>query len=331
MKQIELQPELRTSGGETLSLHREGEWIGDVFLVYRENDLLTGTVQLDKNSVQKKEVAEIIAELRPYLKNLAYALNVTDHNIHVYHGSYTHLEDYTDDAYDAFIDDVPDDEDEEKYERWIVGQGEEGIEYQIYDQNKNLIAEAVVDVKDTRVIGEINFTEEPNEQLMEDVEAILLKDYDHDLIDQYNFTFLVGGNDYEEVTVEVEEEDYADDEEEEDLSPVANEMELLERIEWEEDQSDYEERERAEVIFDMVDQENNHLAEAKFLYSEDGVDVVVHLNIKPNDDVVHHLMQKVFKEALTEPMEWVNIRILHKGKVIDGFHFERGEGKSMLV
>ncbi|HJV44904.1 MAG TPA: hypothetical protein VJ824_04170 [Bacillota bacterium] len=322
MSKLEIQPELRTSGGEALSLHRDGEWIGDVFLIYRENDLLTGTVQLDQESVEEEEIDEIIAELRSYLVNLAYALNVTDHNIHVYYGEYSHLEEYDEMGDSEWVE-----EDEGNgYERWIVGHSEQGIEYQIYDRYKNLIAEAVVDVDGTKIIGEINFTEEPTEELMEDVEAILLKDYDHDLVDQYNFTFLVGGDDYEEVTIE------PDDKEDEDLYDIEmDDLELLERIDLaDEEIEDEEGRERVEVIFDLVDREDQHLAEAKFLYSEDGVDVTVLLQFKPTEEVAHHIMKTVFKEALTEPMEWINIRMLHKGKVIDGFHFERGEGKSLL-
>ncbi|MFX6059560.1 hypothetical protein ABTF11_18390, partial [Acinetobacter baumannii] len=91
---------------------------------------------------------------------------------------YSLMEDYTEGLED-FEADFTDDEEEEVlgYERWIVGQGDQGIEYQVYDENENLIAEAVVDIRGTRVVGDIHFTQEPTEQEMEDVEAILLKDY----------------------------------------------------------------------------------------------------------------------------------------------------------
>ncbi len=314
MKRIELYPELRTSGGESLSIHREGEWIGDVYLVYRENDLLTGTIHLDEEYVDRSELSGIIDDVQSYITSLAFALNVADHNINILYGQYSLMEDYEglEDIEEVYMDD--DGEDVSGYERWIVGQGEQGIEYQVYDENENLVAEAVVDIRGTRVVGDIHFTQEPTEEEMEDVEAILLKDYDHDLIDQYNFTFFVNGQEYEEVEIETEED-------EEDLDE-ASMVQLLER---EEEADDYEERERAEVKFDLVDPDDNPLGEATFYYSEDGVDVTIELAIEPTEDTAHHIMRTVFDEALTDPMEWVNIRMHYEGEVVDGFHFERGK------
>lgn len=316
---IELQPELRTAGGEAVSIHCDGDWIGDLYLIYRENDLLTGTIHLDEEYVNADEVDEIISELRSYITSLSYALNVNDHNVNVFYGAYSLLEDYIDPVAEEEEDE--DIQDIKGYERWIVGQGDQGIEYQVYDEDGDLVAEAVVDIKGTRIVGEIHFTFEPTEQEMEDIEAILLKDYDHDLIDQYNFTFFVNGAEYEQVEIETEDEIEEDSEEDfEELSSDA--IQLLER---QEEEDDYEERERAEVVFDLVDKNNQPLAEATFLYSEDGVDVSVELAIKPTEDTSHHLMQTIFNEALTDPMEWVNIRMYYRGKVVDGFHFERGK------
>ena len=303
---IELQPELRTAGGEALSIHRRGDWIGDVYLIYREQDLLVGTIHLDDDYVEKGEVDGIVGEIQDYITNLAFALHVQDQNVNVFYGEYSLLEDFTD-----FPDEDQDDEEVTGYERWIVGQGDEGIEYQIYDDEGDLVAEAVVDIKGTSVTGEIHFTHEPSEQEMEDVEAILLKDYDHDLIDQYQFTLFVDGAEYEQV--EIENED--------DLDDVEG---MLDEVTLEEEVDDYESRERAEVVYDLVDTKNRPLAKATCYYSEDGVDATVQLQVKPTEDTAHHVMQTVFQEVLTEPMEWVNIRLFHKGEQVDGFHFERG-------
>lgn len=326
MARIELYPELRTTGGEALSIHREGEWIGDVYLIYRENDLLTGTIHLDDEYVKKVEAYRIIQEVQSYITSLSYALNVTDHNINILYGEYSLLEDYVDSLEDE--EDGDDLVEEVKgYERWIVGQGKQGIEYQVYNDEGDLVAEAVVDIKGTRIVGDIHFTSEPTEQEMEDVEAILLKDYDHDLIDQYNFTFFVNGEEYEEVEIETED-DEMDDWEEAEVDSDSDIVQLLER---QEEEDDYEERERAEVIFDLVDPKDRPLGEATFIYSEDGVDVNVELAIKPTEDTAHHIMKSVFEEALTDPMEWVNIRMNYKGQVVDGFHFERGKESSIEV
>jgi len=305
---IELQPELRTAGGEALSIHRSGNWIGDVYLIYRENDLLVGTIHLDEESVEKSEVDEIVDEIQAYITSLAFALHVRDHNVNIFYGEYSLLDDYS-----VLNDEDPVNEEVIGYERWIVGQGEQGIEYQVYDDGGDLIAEAIVDIRGTRIVGEIHFTYPPSDQEMEDVEAILLKDYDHDLIDQYNFTFFVNGVEYEQL--EIEPEDNTDPEE---------------MIMEEEETEEYESRERAEVVYDLVDKKNRPLAKATCYFSEDGVDVTINVKVKPMEDTAHHIMQTVFQEVLTEAMEWVNIRMFHKGQQIDGFHFERGKERQYI-
>ncbi|MBP1933937.1 hypothetical protein [Ammoniphilus resinae] len=315
MSDIQIQPELRTAGGEALSIHRDGEWIGDVYLIYRESDWLTGTIHLDEEYVDEEEIEEIASEIQPYITNLSFALNIVDYAIHLYHGQYSLLEDYFDEGLDDDEIEILV-EDEKEYERWIVGQGEQGIEYQIYDEEKNLVAEAVVDIQGTRIVGEINFSEDPSEEEMENIEALLLKDYDHELIDQYNFTYFINGTEYQEVEIETDVDEI----------PI-EEVQLLERIGLESD-DEVEENEKVEVVYDLVDPQDHQLAEATFIYSEDGVDINVELMIKPTEDTTYHLMQQVFKEALTAPIEWVNIRMYHNGKVVDGFHFERGKEMS---
>jgi hypothetical protein len=318
MSNVELLPEMRTNGGEALSIYRDGDWIGDMYLIYRENDLLTGSIHVDHLLVESEEIDAIVEDLRSYIRNLSYALNVVDSSVNIIYGSYSLLEDFDDD-----LELVEDDEtDSIGYERWIVGQGERGIEYQIYNDDQDLVAEAVVDIKGTRIFGDINFTFEPSEQEMEDIEAMLLKDYDHDLIDQYNFTYTINGSEYQEIQVEPA---FEEDDEEFSLLDEDEEDEVIGMLERQETEDDYEQRERAEVIFDLVDKQDNDLGQATFYYSEDGVDVTIDLGIQPHEEVTHHLMKMVFKEALTDPMEWVNIRMYYKGQVIDGFHFERGK------
>lgn len=310
MGYIELQPELRTAGGEALTIHRGGDWIGDVYLIYREQDLLIGTIQLDEEYVKRSEVDEIVDEIQSYITSVAFALHVEDHNVNIFYGENSLLDDY------STLTEEDDEEEVNGYERWIVGQGDEGIEYQVYDDEGDLIAEAVVDIRGTRIMGEIHFSHPPTDQEMEDVEAILLKDYDHDLIDQYNFTFFVDGTEFEQVEIQP---DYEMDSEE-----------RMDTLVDEEEVEEYESRERAEVVYDLVDKKNRPLAKATCYYSEDGVDATVNLEVKPTEDTTHHIMQTVFQEVLTEPMEWVNIRMFHKGKQIDGFHFERGNERETV-
>ncbi len=83
---VELRPELRTSGGEMISIFRGEDWIGDAYLVYREGDLLTGTIQVDSTSVSQEEYADIVKLARGYVEDLADALHVHDTSVMSLHG-----------------------------------------------------------------------------------------------------------------------------------------------------------------------------------------------------------------------------------------------------
>lgn len=135
MKQVVLKPELRTPGGESISVYYDNEWAGDVYLVYREGDVLTGTIQIDTNKVSEEELEFITDEIRTYIEHLNAALNIEDSSVVMMYGDISSViemepfevvsvetmhEDPDDlDVYDEdleFLDALDEDEDEEEIE-----------------------------------------------------------------------------------------------------------------------------------------------------------------------------------------------------------------------
>lgn len=86
MKQVVLKPELRTLGGETVSLYLGDEWAGDLYLVYREGDVLTGTIQIDTGVVSEEEMEVVATEVRTYIEHLNVALGVEDSSVVLVYG-----------------------------------------------------------------------------------------------------------------------------------------------------------------------------------------------------------------------------------------------------
>ena len=76
--EIRLRPEMRTDGGEMVTIYRDDEWVGDAYFVYREGDLLTGTIQLDSVMVNSADYSPIVEAARTYAEDLADALAVEE-------------------------------------------------------------------------------------------------------------------------------------------------------------------------------------------------------------------------------------------------------------
>lgn len=76
--EIRLRPEMRTEGGEMVTIYRNDEWVGDAYFVYREGDLLTGTIQLDSVVVKPFDYSPIVEAARSYAEDLADALAVEE-------------------------------------------------------------------------------------------------------------------------------------------------------------------------------------------------------------------------------------------------------------
>lgn len=83
---VVLRPELRTSGGECLGIFLEHRWVGDVYLVYRENHLLTGTIQLDAGKLAEDQMEPVVRHVQEYISGVAGALNIDDATIVMMYG-----------------------------------------------------------------------------------------------------------------------------------------------------------------------------------------------------------------------------------------------------
>ncbi|ANE48275.1 hypothetical protein SY83_20515 [Paenibacillus swuensis] len=216
MPNISLRPDLRTSGGEVNDVVLNGKYAGTLTLVYREGDRISGSIQLDKESMSPSDKEAVIEFTQHYVQSLIDALNVEDCDVLVTYSKYDHViatdhnigevtemvedafeyEDEEDDyGYYTSMDDegemlldLDGDEDEAVYfELVIVGESRNKVEYHVYSDTEVLVAEALMTISGSDVIGEVNWMYPPEEQESDAVADLIVSDFDDNEID----TFLI--------------------------------------------------------------------------------------------------------------------------------------------
>lgn len=127
MAEITLRPDLKTSGGEVTELVLDGRFVGAMTLVYREGGRISGSVQLELDSLPGSRKAEAAAAAGHYIEHLMEALAAKECEVIVTCSSYDHIitaehqlgviESFSDAPYDDEPDDdEPDDEEADNEE-----------------------------------------------------------------------------------------------------------------------------------------------------------------------------------------------------------------------
>ncbi|GAX91496.1 hypothetical protein [Effusibacillus lacus] len=214
MTVVSLKPELRTAGGETVSIYCDDDWAGDVYLVYREGDLLTGTVQIDTGKVSERNLEYVMDEVRTYISHLAAALNITTSSVVMMHGDIEQILEmepidttdninhvqldgtYEHDLYAEETDeqlhmgsyDDNDDDAEEDYHLSLFSDEGDHVKYHLYDDFHNVIGMVSVDEIGETVSGRVDFWVEPDKDEPEEVAQVLFQAFRDEDVNQISFT-----------------------------------------------------------------------------------------------------------------------------------------------
>jgi len=216
---IMLRTDLKTAGGEVCDIMYNEEFVGTLMLVYRESDRLTGSIQLEEQSLNHDEKEDVYAYLQSYIQNLTDALAVRECEVLATYSDYDFViatnhalqepaSDWEDDAYDLHDDEMDyewvrdetrfDDIDPENredvdmiqtrktelgYELVIVGEKRNKVSYHVYDRDSEIVAEADLFINGTEIVGDIEWSFDPFEEEMDQVADLLVTDFndaDHD-------------------------------------------------------------------------------------------------------------------------------------------------------
>jgi hypothetical protein len=223
---ILLRPDLKTAGGEVCDIMCNGEFVGTLTLVYRESDRLTGSVQLEQQSIAPVDKRKVYGFLQTYIRSLVDALGIKECEVLVTYSDYdfiiaidhalkavsteeeSNTPAYHDDEIDyewvrdeTQLNDVdPDNQDEVdmlrkhlSYELVIVGEKRNSVEYHIYNMESELVGEATLHVYGSDIVGDVEWHFDPFEEEMDYVAKLIVSDFNEDETDTFIFNMNYNG------------------------------------------------------------------------------------------------------------------------------------------
>lgn len=235
---ILIRPDLRTAGGETNDIMLDDQYVGTLTLVYREFDRISGSVQLEEESLDDMDKKHVLRVVQHYVQGLIDATQAEECDVIVTYSSYEDMIststwedeneyedvlgedefefefDSADDEYE--LDDSIEDEINRPcsfFELVTVGQSEQAIEYHIYDEDGYFIAEAFCEIHDDEVTSSVDWMFDPLDDEIEGVANLLVADFEDDEIDVFVIDMLFEGEIIEtiELTNDVLFDSYEDD------------------------------------------------------------------------------------------------------------------------
>jgi hypothetical protein len=174
MADIMLRPDLKTAGGEVNDVVMNGRYAGTLTLVYREGDRISGSIQLERDSLSVADKEKVIEFAQNYIQAMMQMDDVTE----------------------VF------------YELVIVGESRNRVEYHIYDQDQDLVAESLMTIYGNDVVGKVHWMHQPEEDEIEAVSDLIVSDFDENEVD----TFVIDMEFDNEIieTIELTHEDLLD-------------------------------------------------------------------------------------------------------------------------
>lgn len=91
MGQVTLRPELVTASGEACGIMLDDQYVGSLTLLYRENDRIWGSVQLDEEVLHGDEKEEVDLFIHRYIENMIDAVGAPECFVSTTFSPYDHI------------------------------------------------------------------------------------------------------------------------------------------------------------------------------------------------------------------------------------------------
>jgi hypothetical protein len=199
MANVFLRPDLITAGGEINDILYDGRYVGSLSLVYREFQRVSGAIQLDQPSLTLADKDLVMRHIQSYITAFANSVEAEECTLFVsfspveyYEDHYDHNaedEDLQDDGYYEDLDEEIEtlDMGGHIYHLVVVGEGRNKVEYHIYDEEQEWVAEALMEIHGEDVSGEVRWLFDPSEVELEAVTELILSDFDEESMDKIEF------------------------------------------------------------------------------------------------------------------------------------------------
>jgi len=204
MAAIEIRPNFRTNGGELSDIMVNGSFAGIMTLLYREGDRLAGSIQLEEETLEAAHKEQVTDALRSYIQSLVYAVEAETCDVIMTHGEYEEIitaqESDDEDALpldEEWEEDAGSGPDEDlwaslDYELVAVNESRSRIDYHVYDDNGNWLAEAGLRIARGDISGSIRWNVEPADEEIEFVTELLVSDFDENEADTFRLEHRYG-------------------------------------------------------------------------------------------------------------------------------------------
>ncbi|WP_314588803.1 hypothetical protein [Paenibacillus terrigena] len=248
---INLRPDLKTSGGEVHDIVLNHRYVGTISLIYREGERVAGSVQLEQDSLSREEKPEVLEFITQYVQGLAGALSAPKCDVFVSYSPFEtivstseEIEDqaivheWYPDEMEREVDLEVEEEDETDLERIeefaedetlrleVISAGRHVTVYEVYDMEEDdLLAVSVVKQYGADAIGEVRWDRLPSEEEMDQVTALIVRDLDEQLMDTIHLEMKLG--DMQLQTMALTHEDLLDDGEDEEFEEDEEEAEIF--------------------------------------------------------------------------------------------------------
>ncbi|MGM0880125.1 MAG: hypothetical protein ACQEXQ_03685 [Bacillota bacterium] len=234
MRNIEIRPNLRTAGGEFSDIMVGGRFAGTLTLVYREGDRVTGSVQLDKESLKPAYKQRVESYLKDYVQSLIDAVGAETCDVVMTFSRFDDIVTTAEEDYEAKTEEFKAEEftsrdrkdyqerrqlsdknevstedwESAEYELVMVNKKRNRIDYQVYDNKGKWIAEALLRTEHAHISGDVRWVIEPDDDEVENITELLVSDFDEDIVDTFIINHKFNGELLE--TVELTHDDLLD-------------------------------------------------------------------------------------------------------------------------
>lgn len=294
MPEVLFKQKIRTSGGEATTIYYGERWVGEMFLIYRERDILAGTINIIPKGMESALLGEVCNQVDQYVANLCSALKVAEDQVTIHYGYFQPRP-------------VRDSESIQ-----VVREDEQAIHYELFDSRQEKVR-AIMEFNGADLSGSLIFSTLPNGEVIDEVIDRLLKPYDQDLIDTIQFQIEIEDSQDEYIHFDPLEEAR----EEWVLPDAYNEYSMTEShyLPW---RLEVVGEESQSVFYDVIDEEDNTIAEAIFDYDEEGVKISVHFLIPPDTLSKKNMIHQLTREAFLGDNDWINVKMQYQGESIGG-------------
>lgn len=357
MVQIDLTTDLRTASGEVQDIMVDGRYTGSILLIYREGERLSGSLQLEQESIEEAVEQLIIDKVHAYVRALADAVAASYYEVLVSCGTLHSVlqpaerseealwsyrgtaatEDELNDAESHYGDDLPREvnilptsrdesftyEDQEHLlEMEMISAGRNLSSYVFNDVEGGEVAEATLKQYGADAQGEIHWYEEPDETVQEAAAELLVRELDEEIIDTITIRIWHQGNELQ--TLEWIHRDFSEELEEDEEEH--NSFDLIEPEESEE--ACYvmlRNRDREFRIYDLFVQERGGLPVGTATIDTSHSDLTGYMDYDvPGTSVQRKTLVEVLMRELNKEIEFdsLHLTMLYRNQIIDEARME---------